>query len=163
MAMTDTATGPDPQIVPPFFFIGCFLAASFWVLEAYFDSVLIENESFATRLFPSDMNELWMRGLVSVLFLGFGLYSRIVYARIRAAEKLNLDAAWLLKNALSKTIRGNYPICVFCRKIRDQEGQWVAPDKFIAARTEAEFAGSLCGECQAKHPVNESPGERHGK
>lgn len=139
----------------PFFIsIGCFLAISFWVLEAYIDSQMIENASFAMRLFPSDLNELWMRSLVCVFFIGFGLYAHRVYARIRIAEKMSLDAAWLLKKALFKTIRGNFPVCVYCKKIRDQGDLWVAPDKFIAARTEAEFSPGICTECQIQHPAD---------
>lgn len=156
--MTDPAIGTSERQDSPLFFIGGFLAVSFWVIEAYFDSLLIENESFVTRLFPSDLNELWMRSLICALFVGFGLYSRAAHARIRYANKLNQDAAWLLRNAISKTIRGNYPICVCCKKIRDQDGLWVKPDVFIAAQTEAHFAGSLCAECTVKRPPNEVPG-----
>lgn len=133
----------------PFIFIGCFLGIAFWVIEAYFDSLLIENTSFEQRLFPSDPNELWMRGFVSALFVGFGLYAHVVSTRMQSIESLNLDAALLLRNALSKTIRGNFPICVYCKKIRDEDGLWTNPDRFIKAQTEADFSGSVCNECQA--------------
>ena len=70
--------------------IGMFLAISYWILEAFLDSLLIEDASFMMRLLPSDPNELWMRGLVSVMFLGFGLYAHRTHVRIRAARKLNV-------------------------------------------------------------------------
>lgn len=157
--MTIIQNDPDRLTFPPFILIGIWLAVSYWVVESYFDTVLIENVSFAMRLFPSDLNELWMRGLICALLIGFGLYTQRIRARLRSAETMNLDAAWLLKNALSNTIRGNFHICVFCKNIRDQEGEWVAPDRFISARTEASISKGLCTECQVQQPLNKARGE----
>lgn len=140
-------TPPKPHLVS----IGNFLAVGYWIIEAYFDSVLIEDASFASRLFPSDLNELWMRSLVCLLFVGFGLYAHRTHVRIKSVEKLNLDAAWLLNNALSNTIRGHFPICVHCKHIRDEDNQWVAPDRFISAQTEAEFSRVVCDKCKAEN------------
>ena len=149
--MADKAPHPDTLQNPYFFSIGNFLAVSYWIIEAYFDSVLIEDTSFSMRLFPSDPNELWMRSLISVFFVVFGLYAHRVHSRLRATEKMNVDAAWLLKNALSNTIRGNFPICVYCMNIRDEDSQWVTPDRFISTQTEAEFSRGLCDECRIRH------------
>lgn len=157
--MANTATDPNTPHNPPFIFIGIWLAIGFWVIEAYFDSLLVENVSFAMRLFPTDIHEFWMRSLTSILFIGFGLYSHRVHSRIRAAEKMNVDAAWLLKNALSNTIRGHFSYCAFCKKIRNQEDEWVSPEKFIAAQTEAEFSAGICKECQVRHSPDVVKGE----
>ncbi len=157
--MAHTAPHADKLQKPPFISIGCFLAVSYWIIEAYFDSVLIKNTSFAKRLFPSDLNELWMRSLVCLLFIGFGLYAHRAHIRVLAAEKMNIEAAWLLKNALSNTIRGNFPICVYCNKIRDEDSQWVAPDRFVAAQTEAEFSRGICNECQIRRGTDQVSGE----
>ena len=138
--MVNTETEPDSLRIPPFILIGIWLAIGYWVIESYFDTVLMENASFAMRLFPADLNELWMRSIICVFFIGFGLYSHRAHTRIRSAERMNQDAAWLLKNALSNTIRGNFPTCVFCKNIRNQEGEWVTPDRFISTQTEAEFS-----------------------
>jgi hypothetical protein len=151
LVMTDKAPHSDTPQKPYLVSIGNFLALSYWILEAYFDSILIENTSFAMRLFPSDPNELWMRSLVSALFVGFGLYAHRVHVRIRASEKLNVDAAFLLKNALSNTIRGHFSICVNCKDISDEDSQWVAPDRFISAKTEAEFSRVVCDKCRSEN------------
>ena len=126
------------------------MAVCYWVLEAFFDSLLIDDATFMTRLMPSDANELWMRSLVSVLFVGFGLYAHRTHVRIKAARRLNVDAALLLENAISNTIRGRFPVCAYCNNIRDENDQWVAPDRFISARTEAEFLRIVCEKCQAE-------------
>ena len=157
--MANNTTDPNRLKIPLFILIGIWFAIGFWVIEAYFDSLLVENTSFAMRLFPSDLNELWMRSFTSLLFIGFGLYSHRVYARIQSARKINEEAGWLLKNAISNTIRGNFLICVFCKKIRDQDDLWVSPDRFIVAQTEAEISGSICKECQTQHSLDESAGQ----
>ena len=149
--MSGKASRADTPQKPFFVSIGNFLAVGYWFIEAYFDSLLIADTTFMMRLFPSDANELWMRSLVSALFVGFGLYAHRNYARIRTAEKLNVDAAWLLRNALANTIRGRFPICVRCRNIRDEDGQWVAPDRFVSAHTEAEFSRTECDKCRTEN------------
>ena len=147
--MTDTAPREGTPPKPFFIAIGSLLAIAYWFIEAYFDSVLIENTSFAARLLPADANELWMRSLVSLLFVGFCFYAHRTYLRIKAAEQLNIDAAWLLKNALANTIRGRFPICVFCKNIRGEDGLWLNPEKFISAQTEAEFTHAVCDRCRS--------------
>lgn len=152
--MTNTSTTEaDCPANPPFIVIGILLAVCYWVFEGYVDTLLVDNVSFSMRLFPADANEFWMRSFTSVLFICFGLYSHIAHTRIRKAERLNIDAAWLLKNALSNTIRGHYSYCAFCKKIRTGEDEWVTPEKFIVARTEAELSMGICTECQIRHPA----------
>jgi len=149
--MADNAPLSDTPQKPYLVSVGNFLALGYWIIEAYFDSMLIEDTSFTMRLFPSDPNELWMRSLVSLMFVGFGLYAHRTHVRIRSVEKLNVDAAWLLKNALSNTIRGHFPICAHCKNIRDEHSQWVAPDSFISARTEARFTRVVCDKCKLEN------------
>ena len=148
--MKDKAPPADTLPKPFLVSIGVFLAAGYWIFEAFFDSILIDDTSFMMRLLPSDPNELWMRSLVSLLFIGFGLYAHRTHVRIRTARRLNVDAAWLLKNALSNTIRGQFPICANCKNICDEDGQWVEPDRFICAHTEAEFLRIVCDKCQVE-------------
>ncbi len=150
-------TGPGN---PPFVFIGFFMGLVYWILEAYFDTLFVENSTFGERIFPSDPHELWMRGLAPVLLIGIGLYAHFAYLRLRSLQSLNEDAAWLLRNAISKTIRGNFPICVYCKKIRDEDGIWFSPERFIVSRTDAEIPGSICDDCHADrsrdHKIDEA-------
>ncbi len=50
-----------------------------------------------------------------------------------------------------KTLRGILPICLHCKKIRDDDGYWQAVDQYIHSRTEAEFSHALCPDCLKKH------------
>ncbi len=64
---------------------------------------------------------------------------RTLSRRIRALEKL-------LMNALG----GLLPICVNCKNIRTEEGDWVAIEQYISDRSETDFTHGICPECMRK-------------
>lgn len=50
-----------------------------------------------------------------------------------------------------ETLQGLLPICMYCKKIRDDSDNWQRLETFIQARSEARFTHSLCHECMAEH------------
>ena len=48
-----------------------------------------------------------------------------------------------------KTLKGILPICSYCKKIRDKEGQWHQMEKFISDRSDSQFSHGICGDCFA--------------
>ena len=46
-----------------------------------------------------------------------------------------------------RTLQGLFPICVSCKKIRDDEGYWHAVEEYIQSRSEAEFSHAICPDC----------------
>jgi PAS domain S-box-containing protein len=58
-----------------------------------------------------------------------------------------------LRDSLAKvrTLAGIIPICMHCRKIRDDSGYWSRLEQFIHDHTEAEFSHGICPDCLAKH------------
>jgi hypothetical protein len=58
-----------------------------------------------------------------------------------------------LKEALAevKTLSGLIPICMTCKKIRDDNGYWNQLEAYISEHSEAEFSHGLCPECLRKH------------
>jgi hypothetical protein len=48
---------------------------------------------------------------------------------------------------LIKTLRGILPICMKCKRIRDDQGCWNLLEVYIRDRTEAEFSHSFCPDC----------------
>jgi len=60
-------------------------------------------------------------------------------------ERLILE----LKEALSqvKTLKGLFPICASCKKIRNDKGYWEQIETYIRDHSEAEFSHSICPEC----------------
>ena len=49
-----------------------------------------------------------------------------------------------------KELRGFLPICVNCKKIRDDEGYWQQVEKYIMDRTHAQFSHGICPDCMKK-------------
>ena len=142
----------DTPNSPPLLIIACFLVAIFWIIEAYLDSIFIETASFTARLLPSDPNELWMRGLVSIILIGFGGYAEKTQASILRSRTLNMETVRLFRNALSRTIRGTFPICSICKNIHVHGDIWIPPENFISAQSEAEFTTSICKRCESENP-----------
>lgn len=46
-----------------------------------------------------------------------------------------------------KVLKGILPICMFCKRIRDENNQWQILESYIAKRSESEFSHGICQEC----------------
>lgn len=57
-----------------------------------------------------------------------------------------------LKHALAeiKVLRGIFPICASCKKIRDDRGYWHQVETYIAENSDALFSHSICPQCAQK-------------
>ncbi len=58
-----------------------------------------------------------------------------------------------LRKALEdiQVLRGILPICMHCKKIRDDHGYWSQVEVYIRNHTEAEFSHGICPECIDKY------------
>ncbi len=54
-----------------------------------------------------------------------------------------------LQDALAhvKALRGLLPICVYCKKIRNDKDYWQQVEAYIAQHSEAEFSHTICPNC----------------
>ena len=50
-----------------------------------------------------------------------------------------------------KVLEGILPVCSFCKKIRDQHGNWSPMEQYITERSEAQFTHGFCPECGERH------------
>jgi AmiR/NasT family two-component response regulator len=71
---------------------------------------------------------------------------------LMALRRLNQELAARnaeLERALAevKTLRGIIPICMDCKKIRDDEGFWQRVDIYVQEHSHAEFSHSFCPQC----------------
>jgi phosphoserine phosphatase RsbU/P len=79
--------------------------------------------------------------------------------RVKTGERLlRLEAALArkigeLQEALShvKQLQGLLPICMFCKKIRDDSDTWHKLETYIERNSGALFSHSLCEDCRAEH------------
>lgn len=49
-----------------------------------------------------------------------------------------------------KTLQGIIPICVSCKKIRDDDGYWRQVEEYVRSHSHAEFSHGICPDCAKK-------------
>ena len=49
-----------------------------------------------------------------------------------------------------KTLEGFLPICAWCKKIRNEKGEYEQIEQYITDRSDAQFTHALCPECAKK-------------
>lgn len=84
------------------------------------------------------------------------MHSRLrVGARVMEMHREILRRADDLREALDhvKTLQGILPICMYCKKIRNDTRVWQRIEEYLAAHSGARFSHGVCDECLAKyHP-----------
>lgn len=50
-----------------------------------------------------------------------------------------------------KVLQGILPICMFCKRIRDDSGYWQELETYISGHSEVQFSHGLCASCSEKH------------
>jgi PAS domain S-box-containing protein len=72
---------------------------------------------------------------------------------LKALERALTESKRQLEIALSevRTLEGLLPICMHCKRIRDEQGEWTAVESYVRARTEAEFSHGICPSCFVRH------------
>ena len=73
---------------------------------------------------------------------------RRVQERTAELETANRE----LSRALSevKVLHGLLPICMYCKKIRDDKDYWQSVEGYISEHTDARFSHGICPECYEK-------------
>jgi len=88
---------------------------------------------------PYDVEELQVR---------IGVGRRVVELQSALARRISE-----LQEALAqiKTLQGILPICMYCKKIRDDNQYWRQVEHYVADHSEAEFSHGICPDCYKKH------------
>ncbi|MGB2697546.1 MAG: response regulator [Candidatus Zixiibacteriota bacterium] len=79
-------------------------------------------------------------------------------ARVKAGERvIQLERSLRQKNkelsdalAQVKQLKGLLPICMFCKKIRNDKNYWQKIEDYIAKHSEVDFSHGICPECLEK-------------
>jgi len=112
-----------------------------------------KSEYFPQNIYKDELNTgSWRETWVVKLPTGeiVAVYNDIT-DRKQAEEALEKERR-RLQQALDevRTLRGIFPICTNCKKIRDDKGFWNQVEKYVSERTEAEFSHGICPECAQK-------------
>jgi hypothetical protein len=74
---------------------------------------------------------------------------KMVAARTEELVTANTELQYTLDEV--KTLRGILPLCSFCKKIRNDQGDWEEIETYINIHSEADISHSVCPECLKKH------------
>ncbi len=84
----------------------------------------------------------------------FGVFALFAVAVTRISKDLNeqrrLNAELQAAMSQVKTLTGLLPICAWCKKIRDQSGNWRRFEEYLSSHAEVDFTHSICPECREK-------------
>jgi phosphoserine phosphatase RsbU/P len=85
-----------------------------------------------------------------------------VGVRVLELQKRLADRVRDLENALKqvKQLRGLLPICMYCKRIRNDEDYWQQVETYISNHSEAEFSHGICPDCYEK--MLKAQGEQNG-
>jgi hypothetical protein len=136
----DYVTGPNPQ-APFLYFFPVALAA--WYSG--------RMPALILSLVMPLMHFLFIRNLASNL----GGPEVLAVQTVLRAVLIGLLGVWLARLAEHERaietrvqqLEGLLSICSFCKKIRNQDGEWEVLERFISTRSQAEFSHALCPSC----------------
>jgi len=105
-------------------------------------------ESGAVDYISKPVDEDILRSKVRI-FMDLCVQKRIIESQ-RAELSLKVTE---LQKAIDeiKVLRGIIPICVHCKKIRDDAGYWESVEQYIQEHSEAGFSHGICPDCLKKH------------
>lgn len=72
-----------------------------------------------------------------------------------ANERLVVELRAAAQNI--KSLKGFIPICVFCKKIRDDRGDWERLEAYLMAHTDAMLSHGLCPDCRDREYGESEP------
>ena len=76
-----------------------------------------------------------------------GIIEDITYEKLALAEKDRAEAELKKAERELKVLSGLLPICAHCKRIRDEENDWLPIEEYIDDHSEAEFSHGLCPDC----------------
>ncbi len=92
--------------------------------------------------------------LFGFIFLALGFWKWIPAIEEVEKSKRKIEKSHnQLQDALDEvqTLKGIFPICSFCKQIRDDKGFWKQVEVYIKDHSGADFSHSICPECAKKH------------
>ena len=112
----------------------------------------LEDEEIGIRALHEGAQDYLVKGQVDSNLLTRCLKYAIERKQMEWEREQLIDQ---LRDALAqvKQLSGLLPICMSCKKIRDDGGGWNRMEYYIAAHSEAEFTHGICPECiKESHP-----------
>ena len=129
-----------------FFLFGC-RGGLLWVAASWLIAVGLLFFDWGLYTYPFSISLRFIVTYSFVAILSYGLESsRHYYYQQLLAEKLAVEQA--LQQV--KSLQNLLPMCVSCKKIRDDAGYWHGVESYLSRHTDVEFSHSICTECRLR-------------
>lgn len=109
----------------------------------------IHDETIAIKALKSGVQDYLIKDELKASLLYRTVYHAIERFKI-LKERENLIAGLHKTIDEIRTLSGLLPICMYCKKIRDDKGYWAQLEVYIRSHTGANFSHGICPECASK-------------
>jgi len=108
----------------------------------------MEGASVVIQKLPHFYQTRWftIAALLLVMSLALGLHILRVQRHIHAERELQIKIQGALEHI--NVLHGLLPVCAWCKRIRDDSGEWKQMEDYIAGHSEAQFSHGICPECK---------------
>jgi ligand-binding sensor protein len=136
-------------------------------IAAYAEEIEADREEMLIAFRKMDkISEADFREKLSFLWIMGSQLSDLAYRNLRHHQMLaslqemterlekykkNLEQLVDERTAQVETLSGLVPICMHCKKIRDDQGYWNQLEAYIEQRSKAEFSHSICQKCMEQY------------
>jgi len=96
---------------------------------------------------------LWLDAWNNLLRVGVFVSSSLLLSRLKGdmIREMKLNAELQAALAEVHQLSGLLPICAWCKRIRDDDGNWQQIESYISVHSEADFTHGICPDCAQKH------------
>jgi hypothetical protein len=96
---------------------------------------------------------LWLDSWNNLLRVGVFVSSALLLSRLKGdmVREMKLNADLQAALAEVKQLSGLLPICAWCKRIRNDGGDWQQIEEYITVHSEADFTHGICPDCARKH------------
>ncbi|RMF91117.1 MAG: hypothetical protein D6736_05685 [Nitrospinota bacterium] len=105
---------------------------------------LVKNQAIYSHMLKMDQLEHAFQGYKSFIFLASSIFENAFRTAIAFDRERRLKEE---AQSELRELRGMLHICSFCKKIRDEDGNWVPLEQYIHTRSQVDFSHGLCPEC----------------
>jgi len=100
---------------------------------------------------------LWLDAWNNLVRVGVFVSSALLLARLKGdmLREMKLNAYLQAALAEVKQLSGLLPICAWCKRIRNDKGEWQQIEEYITVHSEADFTHGICPDCTRKHHAKE--------
>jgi hypothetical protein len=100
------------------------------------------------RLMRHDGAYRWLFDRGVPFYSGNGEFAGFIGSCVDITEKIEAqEALKVAQQAEIDKLKGLLPICMGCKKIRDDEGYWNQLEAYISSRSQARFSHGICPAC----------------